>query len=155
MRAKAPEAREGNARSSAQAPPALPTASAAIAPPVAPFHLDERAERVWDAVWEAGGGAYVPATDSFAIERYAELQSRRRGFLFTLDDEGWVTTGSQGQEVVHPAAKLLAECERQLLPLEDRLGLNPESRLRLGLSAAEMKSALDRFADEPDDYDDD
>lgn len=147
---KNPDAREGNARSG-PVPAALPTPSAAIASPPAPLHLNATAQKVWHAVWEAGAGAYVPATDSWPIERYAELHARRRELLHTLDSEGWTTTGSQGQSVMHPAARLLADTERQLLPLEDRLGLNPEARLRLGLAATEMKSALDRFA-EDDDY---
>ncbi|MGZ4617205.1 MAG: hypothetical protein ACXV3F_00445 [Frankiaceae bacterium] len=39
-------------------------------------------------------------------------------------------------------AKLLHETERMLVPLTDRLGLSPESRIRLGLGTA---SVLEEF----------
>ena len=53
--------------------------------------------------------------------------------------------GSQGQDVVHPTARLIGDVEGQLLALEDRLGLNPEARLWLGISAVEHKTKLDAF----------
>jgi P27 family predicted phage terminase small subunit len=47
--------------------------------------------------------------------------------------------------VVHPAVRMLSDCERQLSSLEAVLGLTPESRLRLGISAIERESKLDAF----------
>jgi hypothetical protein len=44
-------------------------------------------------------------------------------------------------------ARLLSSTEKQLVALEDRLGLNPESRLRLGISQVRVRSELDRFQD--------
>ena len=43
---------------------------------------------------------------------------------------------------------MLSEVEGRLGPIEDRLGLNPEARLRLGIAAVEHQSRLDRFLDE-------
>lgn len=150
-RAKNPEARQGNARGPASAPPALPTPTAAQ--PVLydpPSTLGDVGRRVWAEVWAAGSGAYVYATDRYVVERYAQLQERREDLLGVLAREGYTVEGSQGQVVAHPAARLLADVETKLTPLEDRLGLNPEARLRLGLAAHEMRSALDRFLDDDD-----
>lgn len=148
-RAKNPEARQGNPSAAPSAPPALPTPTAAQ--PVLfdpPSTLGEVGRRVWGEVWAAGAGAYVFATDRYVVERYAQLQERREALLAVLEAEGYTVEGSQGQVVAHPAARLLADVETKLTPLEDRLGLNPEARLRLGLAAHEMKSALDRFMEE-------
>ena len=65
--------------------------------------------------------------------------------------EGWLSVGSTGQQVVHPAAKLLQDIETKLVPLEDRLGLNPESRLRLGISSVESQSKLATFLQQKED----
>jgi P27 family predicted phage terminase small subunit len=62
-----------------------------------------------------------------------------------LKDEGMVTVGSTGQQVLHPAARFIAETEKMMSGLEDKLGMNPESRLRLGISAIEKESKLDQF----------
>ncbi len=56
-----------------------------------------------------------------------------------------LATGSTGQVVVHPAARMVSDLEGRLATLEDRLGLNPEARLRLGITAVEHRSKLDAF----------
>ncbi len=114
-------------------------------PPPAPPALDGVARRVWGEVWMAGQSAYNVASDSAVIERYASMRSRYAEFLRLLDTEGWTTVGSQGQLVAHPAAKLATDLEAKLQAMEDRLGLNPESRLRLGLVKVEGQSKLAAF----------
>ena len=99
-------------------------------------------------MWAAGGESYRPESDTYVVERYASLQERRLHLLRTLTAEGFTTVGSQGQLVAHPAARLLSDVESKLTPLEDRLGLSPESRLRLGLSTIEHESRLDAFLKE-------
>ena len=113
--------------------------------PPAPAVLSEVAASVWLAVWNAGREAYNLKTDSYAIERYSEMQARRAKLLGELDEEGWTTTGSTGNLVAHPAAKLLDSVDGKLLALEDRLGLSPESRLRLGIATVEKESKLRDF----------
>jgi len=127
---------------------------ASVVPPV-PAGLGQfkgdylvQAESLWNTIWEAGGDFYVAATDAHIIERYVSLQVRRAKLLATLEHEGYVTVGSQGQDVAHPAARLVLDIEGKLPPLEDRLGLSPEARLRLGLAAAETKSRLDKFRED-------
>lgn len=122
-----------------------PVEAAAFAPPPAPSHLSPEAATVWTEVWEAGGQAYNVRTDARVIERYAELTHRRLQLLAQLNEEGWTSFGSQGQQTAHPAARLLSDAEAKLQSLEDRLGLNPEARLRLGIAAVEKESKLAAF----------
>jgi len=95
-------------------------------------------------LWLGAGSAYN-LTDGRVVARYVDLTLRRDSFLATLAAEGWTVTGSQGQDVQHPLARLVEGLEQKLQGLEDRLGLSPESRLRLGLSAVEGQSKLQAF----------
>ncbi|MGW0522858.1 phage terminase small subunit P27 family [Crossiella sp. NPDC003009] len=144
-RAKAPEHREGRPRA-AKSPDHTQLVPASA--PTPPDTLGEIGRRVWNEVWSAGAGAYVAATDHFAIARYAELHERRLVLLEIAAEDGYVSVGSTGQPAVHPALRAVDSIETKLAQLEDRLGLNPDSRIRLGLSAAELRSELDVFLEE-------
>lgn len=115
--------------------------------PAPPTSLGTRAVEVWEAVWDAGREAYNARTDGQVIARYAEMIARRESLLSTLAEEGWTTIGSSGQIVAHPAARLISDVDGKLQSLEDRLGLNPESRIRLGIATVEQKSRLQEFMD--------
>jgi len=115
--------------------------------PPAPASLKKYGQRLWCELWHAGRNAYQPQTDSAILERYCSLSERRQDLLTLLSEEGYVTTGSTGQPVSHPAAKLLDSIEGRLGPIEDRLGLNPEARFRLGISSVEHTSKLAAFLD--------
>ena len=124
--------------------PALPTATVTEIPD-APATLGDYGAVVWDQVWKAGGSAYNSASDSFVITRYCDLQERRRDLTRLVNAEGFLSTGSQGQSIMHPAVRALDSTEKELRALEDRLGLNPESRARLGLAAVQAEDALEAF----------
>jgi P27 family predicted phage terminase small subunit len=143
MRPKAPDKRVGHPRGSALAPVAgaIPLSQVKPEPP---GHLSEVGLEVWDLVWDYGAKVYQPA-DAILITRYAELQDRRAQMLRTLEQDGYFTVGSQGQLAQHPAARILSDVEAKLVPLEDRLGLSPESRARLGIVTVEAESKLDSF----------
>lgn len=130
--------------------PAAPQAPAEFVEPNPPPHLDEPGLATWTTLWELGGptGVYSTRADAFIIGRYAALVDRRTELERTLRSEGWVTSGSQGQEIIHPAARLLQQAEADMLKLEDRLGLNPVARFSLeglALGVEETKSKLESF----------
>lgn len=142
-RAKAEPLR--NASKSLKAVPPEPVNLATQDLPPVPTHLTSAAKAVWHSVWAAGGDSYSAKTDAYVIERYATLHARRAELMQMLEDDGMVSVGSQGQTVLHPAARYLSDVESAMSKLEDKLGLNPESRLRLGISAIEKESKLDQF----------
>ena len=117
---------------------------APVAVPSPPKSFNALGRRLWSEIWEAGRTAYQQ-TDAHIIERYVSLLVRRRELLDVVELEGWLSVGSTGQQVIHPAAKLVQDIEAKLVPLEDRLGCNPESRLRLGISSVESQSKLATF----------
>lgn len=119
-------------------------------PPPPPDHLDAFGVEVWSEVWEIGESVYNVRSDSFIIERYASLQERRREMMAQIDSQGYLVVGSQGQDVLNPLLRAVQDIEAKLVALEDRLGLSPEARVRLGIAAAEHQSRLDRFIERSD-----
>ena len=111
----------------------------------------------WAAFWRSPVAA--------AIDRDSDLAAIRR--LWTLYDErerayrGYrkcrIVAGSTGQPVANPLARVMATLDGEIRNLEDRFGLTPMSRLRLGLTLGEARRSLDelnRSLDEHDDQDD-
>ena len=140
-RAKPADTRQGhNSSIPKHRPSQLP-----IVVPDPPSELNAYGRNLWQCIWEAGRSAYSDKTDFQAIARYCSLSQRRQELLKIIDEEGMITTGSTGQLVSHPACKLVDQIEGRLSPLEDRLGLNLESRLRLGISAAQHETKLSAF----------
>lgn len=113
-------------------------------PPPPPEHLGQFGALVWREVWALGEGVYNTTSDVYVIERYATLQERRRRLLDQIGDD-YLGVGSQGQDVLNPLVRVVQDIEGKLGALEAVLGLSPEARLRLGISAAEAKSKLDEF----------
>ncbi|MFE9767067.1 phage terminase small subunit P27 family [Streptomyces sp. NPDC005808] len=107
--------------------------------PRAPGHLGSTGKEIWRAVWQAGSGAYSPDTDRNLILRYAELYDRRSQLLDAVDADGLMTIGSTGQPVVHPAMRYVESTEKELRAIETVIGFSPESRMRLGIVAAEAR----------------
>ena len=73
--------------------------------------------------------------------RYASLHDRRASIEGILTVEGLMSTGYQGQPVLHPAARLLNDVEKAMSALEEKLGLSPASRLKLGIMAKESQAS--------------
>jgi P27 family predicted phage terminase small subunit len=157
-RAKRPEDRTGHANIGTLAVQAAKKAAHAGDPdpvfhlpadvPPVPGYLDGYGAAIYLHLWCASGLPYSALTDRYAIESYAEQRSRRRQLLGILAREGYIVPGSNEQPVPHPAAKLLESVERALRAGEDRLGLNPDARMRLGIAEVEVKSYLDALVDE-------
>ena len=137
----------GDRKSHASTTPTIHRSSLPLPLPDAPATLGPIGAACWTNVWTLGAGVYQP-TDAYVIGRYAAMTQRRHRLLVLVEAEGWLTTGSTGQVVVHPAARMVSDLEGRLATLEDRLGLNPEARLRLGITAVEHQSRLDAFLSE-------
>ena len=137
----------GDRKSHASTTPTIHRSNLPLPVPDPPSELGPVGVECWTNVWTLGSGVYQP-TDAYVIGRYAAMVQRRHHLLVLVEAEGWLTTGSTGQVVVHPAAKMVSDLEGRLATLEDRLGLNPEARLRLGITAVEHQSRLDAFLSE-------
>jgi P27 family predicted phage terminase small subunit len=120
--------------------------------PRVPASLGTVGKDVWREVWKAGEGAYHPQTDRYVIERYCALHDRRSEFLRVIEVDGLMTIGSTGQPVPHPLLRHVDSTEREMRAIETTLGLNLESRLRLGIAASAIKqqTLADLLGDDDD-----
>jgi len=108
---------------------------------------------LWANVWELGGptGVYHAVADYGLVQRYVELMERRQKMQTLLELEGYVVVGSQGQDVQHPAARIISDIEGRLIPIEDRLGLSPQSRHTILIGRAKAaKSEFEKWNEEED-----
>jgi P27 family predicted phage terminase small subunit len=123
----------------------LPFEAPVSAPP-APGGMLKETVRRWEDYWSSPVSlAADRVTDAPMVERYfrAMDEAERVGRVFR---KARVTVGSQGQVVLHPLAKYLAQLSSEMLALEDRLGLSPKSRAQLGLVIAEAQKTLSDLA---------
>ena len=115
--------------------------------PLPPDYISVRpgGEEVWERVWRAGGHGYVPEFDRDIIEMYVDKWLRRRELLEEIREAGSMVAGSQGQPVRNPLFSEVRYLEKDLVQLSDKLGRNPEARIRLGLGIKHLRTALDDF----------
>lgn len=146
---KHPDLRQGKPRKAQTPPRQLPALVGAPEVPPCPSDLGTTGSRLWIDLWTFGAGAYHPVSDRNILARYCQLIERRDEMLAELETEGWTSTGSQGQPTAHPLARMVESTEQRLQSIEDRLGLNPESRIRLNIQTNTLRrSALDAFDEE-------
>jgi P27 family predicted phage terminase small subunit len=106
--------------------------------PAPPSGLSAAGTAAWAAFWSSPLATIVAATDRPALERLFrardELDRAWRAFKRQR-----TVTGSQGQQVLAPEARLMAQLEKEIVTLEDRFGCTPAARARLGLVLAPPK----------------
>lgn len=110
-------------------------------PPPAPRGLLKPTRDDWELFWRSSVASQV--------DREADLPVLRR--LFVMRDEldrserayrrNPLIEGSMGQMVLNPAGKKVDTLRGQLTALEDRFGLTPLARARLGWTLAEGATA--------------
>jgi P27 family predicted phage terminase small subunit len=147
---KPPDRRQGHRdRTVVELRPAPEPAEA----PEAPSRLLKVTREAWAAYWSAPVASVV--------DRRSDLPAIRR--LFTLYDErercyrsartARVVAGSQGQPVLNPLYKHMTTLDAEIRQMEDRFGLTPASKGRLGITLAEAVDQWWRLL--PDDTDGD
>lgn len=109
----------------------------------------------WEAFWGSDIATVAkPDSDMPALTRlfgyYDDLERSARAFA----KERFVV-GSQGQPRLNPLAAHIATLEGNVRALEDRFGLSPQARLKLGVDFAHAASSLDALNRSMDDDDND
>lgn len=97
----------------------------------------------WTALWKSELAANYTESDLPGLRRLFVLRDRQATFEEDAFAEGAVTRGSTGQQTMHPLFKQADVYQSQILALEDRFGLNPQSRLKLGIALGEAHRSLD------------
>ena len=107
--------------------------------------------------WTSPNAALVLPGDLPALRRLFTFRDEQERALRAYKAEP-VWKGSKGQPVVSGFAEEYARLERLVAPLEDRFGLSPLARLKLGVTfgaAAQSLDAINAALADDDDPDDD
>lgn len=114
----------------------------------------------WKQVWTSPvASSWEAESDRPVVERLAKLHDDRERAVRSYRKQPLVE-GSMGQPVLNPLRSVVAECDKEIRQLEDRLGLSPMARLKLGVTFGEMHRSLDSLTssvvnDDADDAEED
>lgn len=124
-----------------------------IEPPPPPAGLLQQTRQAWAAFWTSPlAMLVVPATEGLALARlwtlYDERERAYRGYRRER-----LVVGSTGQPALNPLAKAMQAMDAEIRALEDRFGLSPMARLRLGVQLGEAARSLEELNRSLDDND--
>lgn len=123
-------------------PAALVKFPTAVKAPEIPSGLLKATVELWDKFWGSElAQAVEVSTDTAVVQRLFTLYDERERAFRAYRDERMVI-GSQGQAVLNPMARLMSQLDVEIRQLEDRLGMNPVARLRLGITFASAQKSL-------------
>jgi len=97
----------------------------------------------WTAFWSSPLASQVELSDEGAFRRLFKLYDEIDRLWEAVDATGRIVEGSQGQPRPNPLFKQVQEFQAEARQLEDRFGLSPMARLRLGITFADAQASLD------------
>lgn len=113
-----------------------------LALPNPPAWLSTKNADFWRQYWSSDLAlAADPKTDIQAIHRLFGLYDERDRLEKAYKAKPLIK-GSMGQMRLNPLRGLISGCDAEILKLEDRFGLNPISRLRLGITFGEAAKTM-------------
>lgn len=97
----------------------------------------------WELLWSSGVASVLELdSDIESVVRWASLLDERAR-AFEAYRSCRIVEGGNGQPVLSPYWKVVQNCDAELRALEDRIGLSPQARLRLGITYADAATSLD------------
>jgi P27 family predicted phage terminase small subunit len=111
--------------------------------PVADVAWREATVERWVIFWASPLASQVEPSDEGAFRRLFKLYDEIERMWEAIEVTGRVVEGSQGQPRPNPLYKQVQEFQAEARQLEDRFGLSPMSRLRLGITFADAQASLD------------
>ena len=113
--------------------------------PKPPAYLRQEGRELWQLIWRNCAHWLNPITDRGIILRYCEFIDERDAIREVIAHEGSVSRGYNDQPRPHPLFNRLGVIERQMTQLEDRLGLNPSERGRMGHTEVKTEGVLEKL----------
>lgn len=115
--------------------------------PDPPAHLKATGVEVWERVWRAGWWLHTEQ-DGYWVEVIASSYDEIEEYRATVERDGLVQTGSQGQPVAHPLIAEIRKAQALALKCLGTLGMSPSDRARLALGQAKVESELAKLRGE-------
>jgi P27 family predicted phage terminase small subunit len=97
----------------------------------------------WQEFWCSPLAQQVEASDYGSLRRLWGLYDELDRLWDAVNETGRVVVGSQGQPRPNPLFKQIEAFQAEARQLEDRFGLSPLARLRLGITFADAAASLD------------
>src|SRR6266536_4594907 len=107
-----------------------------VEPPPAPSGLLKATREDWATFWTSALATLVTLADRPALRRLFTLYDERSRAYRGLREFGRLIDLEHGGKL-NPLASYLKACDAEIRMLEDRFGLSPISRLRLGVALGE------------------
>jgi len=120
----------------------LPRAPSGLVPSAQDSWRAGTVER-WQEFWCSPLAQQVESSDYGALRRLFGLYDELDRLWEAVDETGRVVVGSQGQPRPNPLFKQVESFQAEARQLEDRFGLSPMARLRLGITFADAAASLD------------
>lgn len=99
-------------------------------------------EEAWRSFWTSGLAQVIQVdTDMPVVERLFSLRDERERMARVVR-KSRVVLGSQGQPRANPLYAQITSFDAEIRQLEDRLGLSPIARLRLGVTFGDAARSL-------------
>ena len=96
----------------------------------------------WEDFWNSDLATAIDhKSDQSAVYRLATLIDERERVYKQAKKERLVV-GSQGQVVLNPLYSAMLKLDAEIRQLEDRIGMNPKSRVSLGIQIGGLKKTL-------------
>jgi hypothetical protein len=98
--------------------------------------------RLWEEFWGSDVAGAVSSADMPALARLFRAIDQRERYERVVRKSP-LSTGSQGQPILHPFTKEIARLDSLITGLEDRFGITPKARLGLGLQATGLRKSVE------------
>tara|TARA_A100001234_G_scaffold26321_1_gene20567 strand:- start:23875 stop:24324 length:450 start_codon:yes stop_codon:yes gene_type:complete len=96
----------------------------------------------WEDFWTSDlASAIDTKSDQSIVYRLATLIDERER-IYKQAKKDRLVVGSQGQVVINPLYSAMLKLDAEIRQLEDRIGMNPKSRVALGISIGQAKKSL-------------
>lgn len=125
--------------------------------PDPPTGLLKSSRDLWVTYWHSPVASAALAIDLAGLHRWITLEDEWTRASKALRKERTVE-GSTGQIRMNPLASYVASLGREIKALQEQFGLNPQARLKLGISTAQARmtaAQLNATLEEHDDSDPD
>lgn len=125
--------------------------------PDPPTGLLKSSRKLWESYWGSPVASAALQVDLAGLERWIVAVDEWTRATKSLRKQRLVD-GSMKQPRMNPLAAYAAEREKAILAYEERYGLNPQARLKLGIAAGQARmtaAQLNATLDEHDDPNDD
>jgi len=115
--------------------------------PPAPAEWLAESKTEWQSFWTSPlAAALLPVTDEPAVRRLFGLRDERERMMRGIRRQRLVP-GARGQPRANPLYAQLASFDSEIRQLEDRIGLTPQARLKLGISLGDAVRSLSEIAE--------